>query len=269
MTGAAGEDRAVDDRRTEFDARQFDAAYPPGIEHHYWTRARHAILAAELRRASIVPSAGIVLDVGCGVGLAVEHLRSKGYDARGVEIATPSISEARQGFVRVGISHRDLPADERASVTTVLLLDVIEHLAEPASLLRELAADLPNLRHIVLAVPARAEIWSNYDVAYGHQRRYDLAMIEPLAAAVGAEVLRAGYCFHALYWAARVLLARPSARRHEHIVPPAGAAARLVHRLLAGALIVDDRLLPRRARGSSIFAILRLKRPTPASGGPA
>ena len=60
----------------QFENDDFDLAYPPGIEYHYWNLARNHIIEHQL---NAITSSGIrILEIGCGKGIVVDYLRRKG-----------------------------------------------------------------------------------------------------------------------------------------------------------------------------------------------
>jgi hypothetical protein len=233
-----------------FSGTQYDTAYPDGIERHWWTRARSRIVAQMLREAGGAREA--TLEVGCGRGAAVAGLRELGIDCRGVELAAVAPLPAVRAAVRTGCDARELPATERAGVASILLLDVLEHVADPAAFLAELRAAFPSARRLVVTVPARQELWSNYDDFYGHHRRYDLAMLRALGEGEGWRTRRCAYAFHALYPPARLMSAL-GLRRGVRLRAPRGAAVAL-HAALAALMVADWRLLPGSLPGSSAVA---------------
>jgi SAM-dependent methyltransferase len=78
-----------------------------------------------------------VLDIGCAAGALLMKLRGRGWDARGVEIS-PAAEYARR---ERGLDVRSLPLAENrfpaARFDLVLASHVIEHLTDPAGLVRE------------------------------------------------------------------------------------------------------------------------------------
>ena len=194
---------------------------------------------------------GTVLDVGCGRGLTVEALRRQGVDCVGVELAPVEPLEAVRPYVFAGQDVFALPEDLRRRVTAILLLDVVEHLAAPEEFLATLAARFDRLERIVVTVPARAELWSNYDEFYGHVRRYDRASLRALLEPVGRGGTSSGYFFHALYPVLRLALALRPDRPIAHAAP----RARWAHRLAAGLLALEQRALPRSWWGTSLWGV--------------
>ncbi len=105
---------------TTFDDDQYNLPYSIGSEHHFWNIARNRIIERHLRRviAAQQMSNGLVLDVGCGPGVVVDHLRRAGIDCEGVELGRPPVRSGLEPFVRVGtdanIVARRTSASERA-----------------------------------------------------------------------------------------------------------------------------------------------------------
>jgi SAM-dependent methyltransferase len=86
---------------------------------------------------------GRLLDVGCALGFLLGVARDLGFDVRGLDLNEAAIAEARREFgdrVHAG------PLDERAfpgeRFDVVSLIDVLEHVPDPAALLAAIAARL-------------------------------------------------------------------------------------------------------------------------------
>jgi SAM-dependent methyltransferase len=234
------------------------------VGRHFWNLARNHVVLRKLRRGGVPP--GAVLDIGCGRGATVEYLRAAGLDGLGVELAPTRVDERLRPHVTTGVPAESLPAATRERVGSVLLLDVLEHLDDPESLLRQLRRSFPMLRRVVVTVPARQELWSNYDDFYGHRTRYDLSSLRRLASVLDPLRLDAGYFFHALYPVVSLQRRRPGQRAVEVRAP----RHPLVHRALAACFSADERWLPAAWPGSSAWAVadlaagsLDLKRATP------
>lgn len=242
---------------TSFSSTQFSDLYPPKIEHHYWVRARNLILEDEI--AGLLDSrpfdnkdAHAVLDVGCGRGFVVNHLRQVGFSAWGVELGYPEIELPCKEWILTGRSVRDLDIELRNSIRVATFLDVLEHLSEPELLLKEALEHLPNLRFIIITVPARQELWDNFDEYNGHFRRYSRTAMTTLLNLVGLRPQKLEYFFHALYPPALLLKLLNLKRRTKHSSP----SHLWIHSLLAKAFVLERRLLPSSWRGSSLLAVI-------------
>lgn len=241
---------------TTFSDLQYDKCYPPGIEYHWWTRARNQLLANILRRTS--GSTGTFLEVGCGKGVVVKCLHEFGFNIHGVELADVEPMEGAQLLVTTGTDACEWPIEHRSQITGLLLLDVIEHLPEPAVFLKKLEHSFPNLDVVIITVPGCHEIWSNFDVFCGHYRRYTLAMLDELAAELHWTTSRAGYFFRLPYLPMR-LMSFLGIDRKTDMHPPT-KVMRPFHGLVALACRFEQALLPRQIRGSSAYVVYALGR---------
>ncbi len=256
MARNAGDDRQPP---TAFDESQIQSAYPDGIERHYWHIVRNRVLEYWLERLNL--GGKRLLEVGCGKGLVVRHLVQKGFDCDGVELARVSPLPDIRDRIQTGRRAEDLSSDARASVRALLLLDVIEHLPDPEEFLAALTRVFPSVSHVLVTVPARAELWSHWDDYYGHYRRYDIPALRRLADHVpGIRLTGARYFFHLLYVPIRLVnLIR---RKRSVVVTAPGGLARLLHSLLARLFLAEYHLLPGRLRGASLIASFEVSRAT-------
>jgi hypothetical protein len=236
-----------------FVAEQYDAIYPPGVERHYWNRCRNRVIAHQLQSAE---AKGPILEVGCGKGLVVADLRRRGFDITGIELAEVTPVDEARSHVRTGMDVMEMESQYSATVRTVLLLDVIEHLEDPAAFVAGLRAKFPALELLIVTVPARQELFSNYDRFNGHFRRYDLPTSREHMDPDRTRSWRGSYFYHALYPAARIQLRLAGERATEFRVPGAGLASKL-HAFLGWCFYLEYRLLPSRWWGTSIIAAVR------------
>jgi SAM-dependent methyltransferase len=134
------------------------AATPPGAKPEGYYANERADLVAVLPRPL-----GRVLDVGCGEGRAARPLREAGAAwIAGVELHEPAAAAAARAYDQVLVGPvEDALGELEGPFDSILLYDVLEHLVDPAGLLRALHAvaapgsrlhvSVPNARHVSLA----------------------------------------------------------------------------------------------------------------------
>jgi SAM-dependent methyltransferase len=225
--------------------------YPPGIEGHFWTLARNRIILREIRAAEAkLGKLDHVLEIGCGRGVVLKYLRDRGVDCHGVEPSPIALPDELASTVRTGIDCFQIPAHERAIYDGLLLLDVLEHIAEPVGFLRQVRSAYPNARVLILTVPARTELWSNYDEHFGHFRRYSVRTLATELRGADFGSVRARYFFHALYpvmLVVKVWRGKRSTTTHAPNKPG-------LHRFIADCFCAEESLLPGSVPGTSIIA---------------
>jgi len=102
------------------------------------------------------------LDVGCGAGLLAEPLARLGAAVTGVDAAPENIAAARDHAAGQGLSidyHAgELAALPPATFDLVTSMEVVEHVADPAAFVAELAARLAPGGLMILSTPNRTAL---------------------------------------------------------------------------------------------------------------
>ena len=150
--------------------------YPPVYDEHGSTG--HTV--ALLRDAPAAP--GVVLDLGCGSGAVAEPLRDLGFDYVGCDVDAEALAHlADRGFETHDLSLAQPEGELTAALRTVLgarplaavlALDVLEHLVDPAVVLRAilplvieartpspLVISIPNVAHFDVAAKLLLGRW--------------------------------------------------------------------------------------------------------------
>jgi hypothetical protein len=234
---------------SEFDADKFSQAYPDGIENNYWSVARNWIIEAAL------PDKARILEIGCGRGVVVSYLLSRGGNAWGSELASPPLLAGTEDKIFTGVSAETLPVAFRESIECLLFLDVIEHIDDAPGFLATMLAAYPNTSTVIVTVPARPEVWSEWDEHYEHRRRYTRESLTAHLMEAGLQPTKIRYFFHSLYIAA--LLIRLLGHKRKVYRFTLGNVT--LHRLLASCLLVESKMLMPIGflRGLSLLAVAR------------
>ena len=237
--------------KTEFSSNQFESAYPDGIEKHWWSLSRTHVLKQVIK--SLVNLDQSVLEVGCGRGVVVKGLRDFGIKCNGVEISNVQPISSMEEHIITGKEASEIP--NRDDYDVILLLDVLEHISEPTIFLKKLSTDFPNVNRIIVTVPAREELWSNYDEHYGHFKRYTIEMLDFISHNIKWKIEKQSYFFHTLYFPAWILT-RIAKRRKIRINAPTGFNI-ILHKLFSYVMIFDYILLPSKFIGTSVLCCMK------------
>ncbi|MBI4616307.1 MAG: methyltransferase domain-containing protein [Planctomycetes bacterium] len=165
-------------------------------EGSFWFRHRNRVLAALVARH---PPDGPLWDVGGGNGFPARYLQERGVPVVVVEPGRAGCANAAsRGVERVVRSTLEGLRLRDGVLRAASLLDVLEHLADPAPLLAECRRVLVPGGRLFVTVPAYEFLWSDEDVYARHFRRYTRrALLRELAGA-GFTPLYLGYYFQAL-----------------------------------------------------------------------
>jgi len=144
------------------------------VARHPWWLAR-ARLVSRLIDRELGPGPHQVLDVGCGWGVTLDHLERAGHHVAGMDIGRSGLNKLEKPGRRLilgDIESGPVPESAKGRYDAVLALDVLEHLNDDAGALRNLANLVRPGGLVILTVPARPDLWSEFDEIQGHKRRY-------------------------------------------------------------------------------------------------
>jgi SAM-dependent methyltransferase len=142
------------------------------VRQHPWWHARSKLALAVLRQYG-VSSTGAVIDIGCGWGINLDGLESARYSATGLDISRQILQRIDRPERRLVEADLNQPFPEGAGTFDALLaLDVIEHVDDDAQVIRRCALLLRPGGIADVSVPARPDLFSEFDRIQGHRRRY-------------------------------------------------------------------------------------------------
>lgn len=162
------------------------------VTSHWYYRAK----LAALNRAIVGLDIHSILDVGAGSGFFSRALLGStsareancvdpGYPHESVE----SVAGKPLRFVReIGTNPADL----------VLMMDVIEHVADDRALVRDYVEKAAPGTRFVITVPAFMWLWSPHDVFLEHHRRYTLPEVETVLRDAGLAIEHGHYFYGAV-----------------------------------------------------------------------
>lgn len=243
---------------------------------HFWYRGRHRllleVLRRELGRQGGAPQRLSAIDLGGGCGGWVEyvHRHAPGLfeelalgdsSMRALQLAGPVLGAFADRFQ---VDLLNLAWSD--TWDAAFLLDVIEHIADDAEVLRQAGKSLRPGGLLFVTTPALQAFWTYNDDYAKHQRRYAKQDFHDLALATGLELVRTDYF---MFFLSPALLASRLLTR-----PPADATAADIQATLArthrvpawplnaalGAVLTVEAMLVNRLKfpwGTSILAVFR------------
>lgn len=183
------------------------------VASHWYYRAKLAAvtaLAHDIRAEHL-------LDVGAGSGYFSRALLARTDVRRATCVDLGYTGDRDDSVAGKPIVYRSQIGEIDAQC--VLMLDVIEHVADDVGLVADYVAKVPRGAQFIIAVPAFMWLWSGHDVFLEHHRRYTLPQVEAVLRRAGLSVERGCYFYAAvLPLVAAVRLAK---RRADPDAPPA------------------------------------------------
>jgi len=183
-------------------------AYPPDAnkvyseieENSFWFNHRNQIILKAIRCFS--PSSKHFFDLGGGNGYTSSFLSKNGYKTILVEPGEDGILIAKQRGVDhlINSSLQDTGFLEGV-IPTVGLFDVLEHIEDDLSFLKQVETVLTNSGIVFITVPAFNYLWSQNDVNAQHYRRYTTTTFTKVAESAGFKIIYATYFFRFLPFA--------------------------------------------------------------------
>lgn len=232
---------------------------------HWFYQGKRAIVRHWIERYVRLGSNDIMIDGGTGTGTWPVEMSGQcqviGLDDHdeSIALARPRLEAVGGLILKTALDRVDLP-DGVATVVT--LLDVLEHLDDDTAALKEMVRLVRPGGLVVITVPALRWLWSDWDVALHHRRRYHRADLLQLVSRPEVEVLHCSYInatavlpiFLVRMWR-RFWPAAPGKPRAEDRVPW-GPLNRLLRQLFVAPACWSWFRPP---LGTSLLAVLRVK----------
>ena len=198
------------------DAKYGDA-YRELFEKHWWWRSRTEFIVEKIRQ--LTPASGWkrILDIGCGDALFFDRLADFG-DVEGVEPAADLVNPKGPHRDQIYVGPFDENFRPGKQYSLALMLDVLEHLDDPAGALRHALELLTPDGVAIVTVPAFMTLWTNHDALNHHRTRYTKKTFRQVAEAAGLKIAEERYLYHwtcpvklAVRVAEKIVSARPEA----------------------------------------------------------
>lgn len=196
-----------------------------------------------------------VLEVGAGQGTISELLTERGLDVTAVEPSKAQCDRMRAHAGHIpSLSIVEGPLEvvpPGREFRSAVLVNVLEHIDDDVTFLREVADRCSSGANIAVWVPAHKVLYSEFDRRVGHFRRYSKARLRAAAESAHLEVMSLEFVnsVGALAWLSGVKILRQS--------PSAAAATGLFDRRIVPAVrrLEEGRTMP---LGQSLLLVARV-----------
>src|ERR1700722_2007709 len=158
----------VDEDTISYPSEAYESSTENKQAESFWAQHR----AKEISNVLSENRADVLWEVGAGNGSGAIPLRTMGFTVIGIEpLRHGAEALAKMGFTSYWglLETLDLPSN---SIKVIGVFDVLEHLADPEHLLREIRRILEPNGILITTVPANQWLFSDFDEAIGHFRRY-------------------------------------------------------------------------------------------------
>lgn len=172
--------------------------YPTLFARHWWWRSRESVILAELQRIRPDEAWGSILDVGCGDGLFFPKLAKMG-EVEGVEPGGVGIDTDAGSNGQIHRVPFDDEFDPGKQFDLILMLDVLEHLDEPAEALVTASGLLRPGGTLFVTVPAYRVLWTYHDELNHHHTRFTRQALREVMEPSGLDIGRMHYFFHWIF----------------------------------------------------------------------
>ncbi|MFN8594558.1 MAG: class I SAM-dependent methyltransferase [Thermomicrobiales bacterium] len=242
-------------------------------DRHFWFRARNRVIASIVGQVVSPFARGYrVLDIGCGTGVVLKVLQAtcRNGSVVGIDPFPEALEFARtRTTCDLIVGDADNP-HVSGQVEVIGMFDVLEHLEDDTGVLRSLHNRLSPGGALVLTVPAGPELWSYFDEASHHQRRYTRSSLSDVLSDAGFTIDYISHFMLVLYplmWLSRRLAHRLTCENRSAAGRPDALAMRELRIVpglndaLAWLLGQESRLVRRRHSlpfGTSLLVVARV-----------
>ena len=170
-----------------------DEWYEIVSDDHFWIKWRFEVLRRILPKDY---TWGETLEIGCGNGIVIKQIRNfYGCAIAGCDLSIEALRNVSPCFGPLyfyNIHQRRAEFEKKFS--TILLMDVLEHIKNPIHFLESVNFHLKDSGRLIINVPAFQFFYSAYDRIAGHVKRYNLHVLRK-------ELDSSGFCIDTVtYW---------------------------------------------------------------------
>jgi 2-polyprenyl-3-methyl-5-hydroxy-6-metoxy-1,4-benzoquinol methylase len=225
---------------------------------HFWIRRRFEVF----RRLAggLIGGARELAEIGCGHGLLQRQVEgSYGREVTGFDLNENALIKnlSRSAVFCYDICKKNSEFQKRFDL--VFLFDVLEHINDEDQFLGALNFHLAPGGKLVVNVPAGQWLYSAYDLAVGHKRRYSIRSLRDMAERNSLEINEWSYWGFPLVSALMLRKLWILGQHDENKIIAEGMDSRTntIDQLLG--LLAKCEPIPQRLLGTSLMAVLQVR----------
>jgi SAM-dependent methyltransferase len=157
-------------------------------ERHFWMKWRTSAFLRQCSALAVSTETPFsVLEIGCGHGVFRQMLEAATkWNVDAMDLNAGALFHSAPGRGRTALYDiHDRAPELTAKYDAIILFDVIEHIDDPVSFMASALYHLKPGGYVFINVPALQSLYSKFDVAVGHCRRYSKATLETELAKAG------------------------------------------------------------------------------------
>ena len=184
---------------------------------HWWYLLRSESV---VRWARSLPPGSTILDVGSASGGNTILLSELGFDLTSLEMSDLGVElQLKRGITVIKGDATNLPFQSE-SFDAVLCLDVLEHIEDDVSALKEMYRVTKQGGKFLFSVPEDPKLWSDHDEAVSHVRRYLRKDFENKISEAGFQILHTRSSVVSLKWPIKIyrLFSKGSSLKKENFI---------------------------------------------------
>ena len=175
-----------------------------GIEeevNHWWIRTRFNYISEIIKYYN---SNNInIIEYGCGTCNNIYYLLKKSPHSsiiKSIIGVDPNLTDLEiPAWAKNSNCTLENELTKAQQVDIVIAMDVLEHIQDDYSALKQWKNTLKPNGLILISVPAFQHLWSNHDIFLGHHKRYNKNILNELAESVGFQTVKIHYAFSFIY----------------------------------------------------------------------
>ena len=178
-----------------------DSWFDMATEDHFWMYWRMERLKCFVKQKLVAFTNKKVFEIGCGSGTVINQLRSNfDVESDGCDLNDFALKKIRIGENSIYCYNiYDQNENLKEGYDVIILFDVIEHIDDDIDFVNNCLFHLKPGGKCIINVPAYMHLFSKYDQAVGHVRRYSKEMVKSKFKQINGENLHMQYWGVSLY----------------------------------------------------------------------